>query len=77
MGFSSGAPRIRQRGSGGRAPSGPPSGLNPPLLALLVDLRYSVSIFVCRLVFTENISGGQLPLLPPPLATPLSVSYML
>ena len=37
---------------------GPPSGLNPPLLALLVDLRYSISIFVCRLVVTENISGG-------------------
>ena len=47
------------------------SGFNPPLLALLVNLRYSISIFVCRLVITENISGrGQLPLLSP-LATPL------
>ena len=36
-----------------------PSGLNPPLLALLVDLRYSISIFVCRLVVTEKISGGE------------------
>ena len=49
----------------------PPNGFNPPLLALLVDLRYSISIFVCRLVVTENISGeggrGQLlSLLPPP-----------
>ena len=53
------------------------SGLNPPLLALLVDLRYSISIFVCRLVVTENISGGQLPLLPP-LATPLvKVVYLI
>ena len=45
----------------------PPSGLNPLLLALLVDLRYSISIFVCRLVVTENISerGGQLPPFPP------------
>ena len=34
------------------------SGLNPPLLALLVDLRYSFSIFVYRLVVTKNISGG-------------------
>ena len=25
---------------------------------MLVDLRYSISIFVCRLVVTENISGG-------------------
>ena len=33
------------------------SGLNPPLLALLVDLRYSISIFVRRLVVTEIISG--------------------
>ena len=32
------------------------SGLNPPLLALLVDLRYSISIFVCRLVVTKNIA---------------------
>ena len=35
----------------------PPSGFNLPLLALLVDFRYSISIFVCRLVVTENISG--------------------
>ena len=34
------------------------SGLNPPLLALLVDSRYSISILVCRRVVTENISGG-------------------
>ena len=40
----------------------PPSVLNPPLLAsLLVDLRYNIIIFVCRLVVTENISVGQLP----------------
>ena len=38
----------------------PLSGFNPPLLALLVDLRYSISIFVCRLLVTENISGGGL-----------------
>ena len=38
----------------------PPRGLDPPLLALLVDLRYSIGIFVCRLVATKNISGGQL-----------------
>ena len=50
------------------------SGLNPPLLALSVDLRYNISIFVCRLVVTENISGGQLPLLPPSLATPLIIA---
>ena len=50
------------------------SGLNPPLLALLVDLRYSISIFVCTLVISENISGGQLSLLPPLLlATPLGM----
>ena len=42
------------------------SGLNPPLLALFVDLRYSIGIFVCRLVVTENISGGALPFLPSP-----------
>ena len=35
-----------------------PSGLNATLLALLVDLRRSISIFVFRLVVTENISGG-------------------
>ena len=33
----------------------PPSGLNPSLLELLVDLRYSIGIFVCRLVVTENL----------------------
>ena len=40
-----------------------PNGLNPPLLALLVDLRYNISIFVCRLVVIEDISEGrgQLP----------------
>ena len=36
----------------------PPSGLNPPLLALFVDLCYSICIFLCRLVVTENILGG-------------------
>ena len=43
------------------------SGLNPPLLALLiVYLRYSISIFVCRLVVPENISGGVIvPFVPP------------
>ena len=35
-----------------------PSGLNPPRLALLVDLRFSNSIFVCWLMVTENISRG-------------------
>ena len=91
IGFSSGAPRIRQRGCpnrgyGGEAPSShgflrfckknthfsiaflSKNGLNPPLLALLVDLRYSISVFVCRLAVTENISGGgggQLSLSPP------------
>ena len=47
-----------------------PSGFNPPLLALLIDLRF----FVCRLVVTENILGGQLPPLLPPLATPLEMT---
>ena len=52
----------------------PASGLNLPLLALLVDLRYSISIFVCRLVVTENIrGGGAISPLPPFLATPLDV----
>ena len=49
----------------------PPSGLNPSLLALLVDLRYSISIFVCRLVVTENILGRAIA----PLATPLAVAH--
>ena len=33
---------------------------------LFIDLSYSISIFVCRLVVTENIWGGQLPPLPAP-----------
>ena len=36
-----------------------PSGLNLPLLALLVDLSYSISIFVSRLAETENIWRGR------------------
>ena len=43
----------------------PPRGLNPSLLALLVDLRYSISIFIRRLVVTENISRRAIALLPP------------
>ena len=40
------------------------------MLALLVDLRYSIGIFVCRLVVTENISGGgAIVLLPPGVYT--------
>ena len=55
--------------------TGTSSGLNPPLLALLVDLRYSISIptFVCRLVVAKNMIFRQLTSLPPPLATPLSI----
>ena len=45
----------------------PPSGLNPPLLVLFVDLSYSVSIFVGRLVVAENILGEGNCLLCPPL----------
>ena len=73
---------VPQPGLWGRSPQPPeakgvlgqspqPSGLNPPLLALSVDLRISISIFVCRLVFTENISGGEGIAPFAPLATPL------
>ena len=51
----------------------PPSGLNLPLLALLVGLRYCISIFVCRLEVTENISGGNFPLCPTPGHVPAPV----
>ena len=55
----------------------PSSGLNAPLLALFADLRYSSSIFACRLVVTENISGdgGQLPSFPPWLRPWLYLSF--
>ena len=43
----------------------PPSNLNPPLLVLIEDLSYCISIFVCRLVVTENILRGNCPLCPP------------
>ena len=52
----------------------PPRGLNPSLLALVVDLRYSNSIFVCRLVVTENILRRAIAPLAP-LATPLAVVH--
>ena len=48
-----------------------PSGLNPPLLALLVDLRYSISIFVRRLLVTKNISRGATAPFALGLTTPL------
>ena len=54
----------------------PPSGLNPSLLALLVDLRYSISIFARRLMVTENISGRAVaPFAPPPGYAPGSNEY--
>ena len=52
----------------------PANDLNPLLPALLVDLRYSISIFVCRLVVTENISGEGAIALFAPLDTSLTDS---
>ena len=55
----------------------PPSGLNSPLLALLADLGYIISIFVCRLVVTENISGGGIAPFASPGYAPVSISHAL
>ena len=55
----------------------PPSGLNPFLLALFVDLRYSISIFVCRLVVTENISGEGEAIARPPLSPGYVFAFVL